>query len=175
MAQSFDPHQTGIEQHSTRIGTANLYYEVAGAGKPLILIHGLSGSSRWWERNIAALAQYFRVYVVDLVGFGASRSDAPFALGEAEQVLYTWMERLDIRRASIVGHSMGGVIAAELAADYPALVERLILVDAAILSFTSTFPYHLVQLFREMAYVPPRLQYIIATDALRAGARTLWN
>ena len=72
-----------IQHRTARVGSALIHYQVAGAGQPLVLIHGLSGSSRWWSRNIEALARHFRLYVVDLVGFGASRNGHPFVLAEA--------------------------------------------------------------------------------------------
>ena len=73
-----------------------------------MLVHGLSGSSRWWARNVGALAQRFRVHIVDLIGFGSSRDGHDFVLSEAADYLALWMERLEIERASVIGHSMQG-------------------------------------------------------------------
>ena len=57
-----------------------------------MLVHGLSGSSRWWARNIGALAERFHVYVIDLIGFGDSRGDQRFMLDEAAGHLARWIE-----------------------------------------------------------------------------------
>src|SRR3954447_23730232 len=97
-----------LERRRVRLGPATIAYEVAGAGPPVVLVHGLSGSSRWWRRNIGALTPHRRVYVVDLIGFGASRTRAPFVLAEAAGSLTRWMDQLELERVSLVGHSMGG-------------------------------------------------------------------
>ena len=55
-------HEIRVEGHPIR-------YEVAGEGEPLVLVHGLSGSTLWWSRNIPALAERHGVYLVDLPGF----------------------------------------------------------------------------------------------------------
>src|SRR3954451_4790444 len=98
-----------LERRRAKIGPATIAYEVAGAGPPVVLVHGLSGSSRWWRRNIGALTPHRRVYVVDLIGFGASRARYPFALPEAASYLIGWLDRLELDRVSLVGHSMGGL------------------------------------------------------------------
>lgn len=58
------------------------------------MIHGLSGSTRWWARNVPTLARHFRVHVVDLVGFGGSRAASRFGPHEAASHLTRWMDRL---------------------------------------------------------------------------------
>src|SRR5688572_662620 len=83
-----------LERRQVKVGPATIAYEVAGAGPPVILVHGLSGSSRWWWRTIGALTPYRRVYVVDLIGFGASRAGPPFVLAEAAGYLLRWMDQL---------------------------------------------------------------------------------
>src|SRR4051794_19731192 len=101
-----------LQRRRAKVGSATIAYEVAGSGPPVVLVHGLSGSGRWWRRNIAALTPHRRVYVVDLIGFGASRTRHPFALAEASGYLIRWLEQLELERVSLVGHSMGGLIAA---------------------------------------------------------------
>jgi pimeloyl-ACP methyl ester carboxylesterase len=110
-----------------------LYSEKYGTGDPLVLIHGLGGSGRWWERNTDALVKQFQVHSIDLLGCGKSAVQGRFVLREAAQHVKHWMEAHHLRRAHVVGHSMGGFVAAELAADYPEMVEKLVLVDAALL------------------------------------------
>src|SRR3954451_12556185 len=117
-----------LERRRGKLGPATIASEVAGGGAPVVLVHGLCGSGRWWRRNIGALTPHRRVYVVDLIGFGASRPRHPFALAEAASYLLQWMDQLELARVSLVGHSMGGLIAADLAADAPKRVDRLVLV-----------------------------------------------
>src|SRR5438552_2261132 len=139
-----------LERRRVKIGPATIAYEVAGAGPAVLLVHGLSGSSRWWRRNICALTPHRRVYIIDLIGFGASRARHPFVLAEAAGYLAQWLDQLKLARVSLVGHSMGGLIAAELAADAPERVDRLVLVDPAALPLDPHLTTHALSLLHEL-------------------------
>ncbi|HMQ35371.1 MAG TPA: alpha/beta fold hydrolase [Chloroflexaceae bacterium] len=162
-----------LAHHRVRLGPHTVGYGVAGAGPPVVLVHGLSGSTRWWRRNVPALAARLRVYVVDLVGFGASRGSR-FALAEAAGLLAAWMDAVGLGRAGLVGHSMGGYVVAELAAARPELVARLLLLDAAVLPFCRSFAQHGLGLARELLQLPPAFLPVLVGDALRAGPLTVW-
>lgn len=164
-----------LERRRAKIGPATIAYEVAGAGPPVVLVHGLSGSGRWWRRNIGALTPYRRVYVVDLIGFGASRTRHPFALAEAAGSLTRWLDQLELERVSLVGHSMGGLIAAELAADAPDRIDRLVLVDPAALPLDENLVIHALSLLHELRYISFSFLPVLLADALRAGPLTLWR
>lgn len=93
------------------VGGHRVRYEVVGEGEPVVLVHGLSGSTRWWARNTAALATEYQVYLVDLPGFGAMRRlRRRFVLAEAASWLSAWMEAVGLQSAHLVGHSMGGYV-----------------------------------------------------------------
>jgi len=162
-----------IERHWCELDGARLHYQTVGSGDPVVLIHGLSASSRWWHRNIDALAERFTLHIIDLIGFGRSRGRQRFNLAESAALLAHWMETIGLERAHIVGHSMGGYIAAQLAAEFPEKVNRLVLVDAAVPLPRKTRLQHLSQLSREMRYTPPRFLHLLATDAMLAGPRTV--
>lgn len=162
-----------IECRRVTVDSIPVYYEVAGTGAPLVLIHGLSGSTRWWERNIVALARHFRVYVVDLIGFGQSRGAQPFVLRDASRIVCRWMECLGIERAHIVGHSMGGYIAAELAADCPERVDQLVLVAAAALPFDPSCSPEPLNLIRSIPRINLSFLSMALSDAYNAGLSTL--
>jgi pimeloyl-ACP methyl ester carboxylesterase len=103
-----------------------------GAGPPLLLVHGLSGCWQNWLENIPHFARTHRVIAVDLPGFGAS----PMPPGEISIPGYARFldgvcDALSIDAAAVVGNSMGGYVAAELAIASPQRVERLMLVSAA--------------------------------------------
>jgi pimeloyl-ACP methyl ester carboxylesterase len=157
------------EKQLIRLGNASLYYEVAGAGKPLVLVHGLAASRRWWAKNLAVLTQHFRVYLVDLIGFGKSRRQQ-FVLDEAARTLVQWMDALGLAKVDIIGHSMGGRIAAELAADYPERVERLILVAAPILPFGYGLPKGAWGVARALRRLPLDFLRVLVGDTLQAGS-----
>lgn len=149
-----------------------------GDGPPVVLVHGLSGSARWWQRNIPDLARHFHVYAVELPGFGANRSrplsgrPARFVLRDAARQLADWMGEAGIERASVVGHSMGGYIAADLAAEYPERVDHLVLVDAALLPSGATVRRSTASLIRSLIALPPDFIPVLAVDAMRAGPLT---
>jgi pimeloyl-ACP methyl ester carboxylesterase len=117
---------------SERDPLSSLAHEVAGSGPPLILLHGLSGSRRWWGRNVPAFADSYRTYTVDLPGFGESRGLRWSRLDDIADRLADWLVDEGLAHARIAGHSLGGAVAARLAARYPERIDRLVLVDAAI-------------------------------------------
>ncbi len=160
------------ERQHFHLGNHRVYYEVAGQGEPLIMVHGLSGSSRWWDHNIDFFAQHFRVYAVDLLGFGGS-SGQPFELERMADLLQAWMDHLKIDCARIIGHSMGGLIAAELTADAQERVEKLVLVDAAALPLGRTYWQNVLSLIWAVRYAPLDFWPILFGDALRAGPFTI--
>jgi len=107
-------------------------YLEAGTGPTIILLHGLGANSQVWAPNIAPLAAKFRVIVPDQVGFG--KSDKPlinYRLRTYVDFLDQFCKELGIQRASLVGNSMGGWIAAAYTLAFPEKVDRLVLEDAA--------------------------------------------
>jgi len=68
-------------------------------GAPVVLIHGLAGSTKWWSRNVAALARNHEVHTVDLVGFGQNRGGR-FVLSEAAGMLAHWMRLRGLQQAT---------------------------------------------------------------------------
>lgn len=158
------------------MGGCPIRYEVAGEGEPVVLVHGLSGSARWWARNVAALAERHRVYLVDLPGFGAMRSRRrQFALVEAASWLSAWMEAVSLGRAHLVGHSMGGYVCLRLAASRPEAVRRLVLIAAAGVPTGRAMLGHLVPLLGAARHATPSFLPVLVRDALRMGPVTLWR
>lgn len=110
----------------------NTRYWVYGDGPPVLLIHGLGASVEFWERNIATLGRRLRTYALDLVGFG--RTDKPLvnpSLEVAVRHVIGFLDAQEIERASLVGNSMGGLIAMVTAGRFPQRVDKLVLVDSA--------------------------------------------
>ena len=119
-------------EHRVRVGDDVVPYEVVGEGEPVIMVHGLGGSSRCWARTLPALASRYRVFLVDLPGFGRLRRlHRRFTLDTAASWLREWLRAADVGRAHLIGHSMGAFISAQIAAASPELVDRLVLVSAA--------------------------------------------
>jgi len=167
-----------VDVRGTRV-----HYLHAGAGKPMLLIHGLVGSSGNWRDNIGELAQSASVYAIDLANVGKSDRipglDAGLA-ATADRVAVT-MEVLSLDRADIVAHSHGGAVAMMLAARHPELVRSLILFAPAnpfcalpgpVVRFYSSIPGKLVA--KCAPYVPRPIQLIalgrMYGDSARIGA-----
>jgi len=136
------------------------------------LVHGLSGSSRWWSKNIDALAARHLVAAVDLTGFGKSRRffgvpEILPAFSEVTSLLARWLETFG-EPVHLVGHSMGGQIAIRLAAERPDLIRSLMLVDATGMPFKLDPRPHLRPLPKP-PFGGPRIARVLVPDFLRAG------
>jgi pimeloyl-ACP methyl ester carboxylesterase len=150
-------------------------YGVAGAGDPVVLIHGLAGSWRWWRPSIPALAEHYLVHLVDLPGFGLTRRGQRFVLGEAADWLLEWMRAIDLEAVHLVGHSMGGYIAVHLAAAAPEAVRRLVLVAPAGSEHGRTMLGYGLPLLVTVCHLAPSFLPVLARDALRSGPVTVWR
>jgi len=109
-----------------------IQYVEAGSGPTVILLHGLGGSWQSLHFNIAPLAEKYHVVVPDQIGFG--KSDKPFVnyrIRTYVDFLDQFCKQLKIERATLVGNSMGGWIAAMFTASFPDRVDKLVLEDAA--------------------------------------------
>jgi 2-hydroxy-6-oxonona-2,4-dienedioate hydrolase len=107
------------------------YYDV-GTGPTLVLLHGIGGDADDWAFCIDALSQSHRVLAFDLLGFG--RSDKPYinySIAGFVEVLQRILQTLQIDHMSLLGNSLGGWIGASFALQFPAMVDKLVLVDAA--------------------------------------------
>jgi pimeloyl-ACP methyl ester carboxylesterase len=157
-----------------QVGTERARYEVVGEGEPVVLVHGLSGSTLWWRRNVPALAQNYRVYSVDLPGFGSMRSwHTRFVLKQAASWLLQWMDEVGLQRVHLIGHSMGGYICLWLAAHYPERVSQLVLAAPALISRINKVQGYFLPLLTGARYMSPSFFGILLYDALRAGPLTL--
>jgi pimeloyl-ACP methyl ester carboxylesterase len=134
------PHCPARERKETTPNTdkfitvygAKIHYIEAGTGAPLILIHGLADDASIWDSVIPPLSARFRVIALDQIGFG--RSDKPllnYRVTTFVDFLDGSMTELKIERASLIGSSLGGWIAAAYALAHPERIERLVLSDAA--------------------------------------------
>ena len=108
-----------------------LHYQSFGQGRPLIILHGLFGSSTNWNTLSKALAAHYRVLAVDQRNHGGSPHTDDLSYALLAEDLREFMQQQGLATAYLLGHSMGGKTAMEFALRYPAAVERLIVVDIA--------------------------------------------
>jgi len=124
----------GPEPETVEAGGRSLQYLKVGEGEgdPLILIHGFGGDINIWVFNQEALAAEHTVYALDLPGHGQSTKDVGDGnLASFTQVLADFLDAMDIEKAHLVGHSMGGAIAGAFAKDHPDRVSSIILIASA--------------------------------------------
>jgi 2-succinyl-6-hydroxy-2,4-cyclohexadiene-1-carboxylate synthase len=114
------------------VNGVELYYEVAGAGPPLVLVHGFACGLRMWDPQVKALARAWRIVTYDVRGHGISEAPAEGA-GYSQPIsvadLGGLLEHLQIRRTAVGGLSMGGNIALNFALAHPEMVRALVVAD----------------------------------------------
>ena len=113
------------------VDDTHLYYDDRGDGSPLLFVHGLGSSSRDWFEQVPYFADRYRVLRVDLRGHGRSgRPPGPYHIAQFARDVAVGLRRLDAAPAHVVGLSMGGMVALELAASAPALVNSLVIANS---------------------------------------------
>ena len=122
------------------VGDKKVHYIEKGNGKPIILIHGFLYHTVMWKQNIDALAKKHKVYAIDLWGWGYSErlKENEYSFERYGKQIEGFMDALNIRKATFVGQSMGGGISVYVAAHNPERVDRLILVDPAVIPYPMT-------------------------------------
>lgn len=108
-----------------------LNFKEFGQGDPIIILHGLFGTSDNWQTLAKQLAKDYTVFIVDLRNHGRSPHDDEFNYKVMAEDLRYFMESHWIYEARVIGHSMGGKTAMQFALDYPDMVEKLVVVDIA--------------------------------------------
>ena len=106
-----------------------LNYREMGTGEPLIILHGLYGSSDNWMNIGKALAGSFRVFLLDQRNHGQSPHSDTHTYEAMREDLREIMDRHDLNQANILGHSMGGMVATRFALMYPNMSRKLVLVN----------------------------------------------
>lgn len=109
----------------------NLYFRQEGEGFPIVIVHGLYGSSDNWMTVGKKLSARYKVYMIDLRNHGHSPKSEEFSYELMKKDLAEFFEQQRIEKAMLLGHSMGGKVAMCFAADYPEKIEKLIIADIA--------------------------------------------
>ncbi len=120
------------EDKFVNVGSINTrYWTVGQKGFPIILIHGLGQSVENWMYTIEDLAKHFKVYALDLVCFGKSdKPEVPYTYNYFAQFLNEFMITMNIQKASLIGHSLGGAVILKFALEFRKKVDKLVLVSS---------------------------------------------
>jgi pimeloyl-ACP methyl ester carboxylesterase len=120
-----------VESRYADVNGVRLHYLAAGQGSPVILLHGYAQTSRMWRPLIAELAKTHTVIAPDLRGFGSSsKPDRGYDKKSMAQDVHALVAKLGFQRVGVVGHDIGLMVAYAYAAQYPAEVDRIALMDA---------------------------------------------
>lgn len=158
---------TRAELREVELDGHTVRHRVLGTGEPLVLVHGLAGSWRWWEPVFDTLAERRQLHVIDLPhlhrGWGVARVSAWLA---------AWLDAAGIGPADVAAHSLGGLFAAELAATEPQRVRRLVLIAPAGIPNRAGLPVQALSLARALYHLRGRLP-MIGADVVRSGPLSL--
>jgi pimeloyl-ACP methyl ester carboxylesterase len=132
----------GVHPQDVTVDGYKMHFLVGGAGKPLVLLHGLGSRGEDWAGLIPQLiAGGHRVYAVDLLGYGQSSQprDAEYSISQQASMVEGFLDSQHLDKVDLAGWSMGGWIAMKVALQQPERVRRLVLLDSAGLRFKLGF------------------------------------
>lgn len=120
-----------MDYHYAKVGGLSVrYVDTGGSKNAVLLLHGLGGSIESWANNIKEMSKSLRVIAVDLPGFGMSdKPKMSYTIKFYQGFVIEFLKSLKLSRASIVGSSLGGHVAAEVAINRPDVVDRLVLIS----------------------------------------------
>jgi pimeloyl-ACP methyl ester carboxylesterase len=164
------------EARSLRVrGHLVRYRDSGGLGPPVMLVHGLGCSPGWWRDVTPALARHHRVIVPDLPGFELAPGGAPFRLSEGSAVLARLLERVEVGRVSLVGHSLGALVCLGMAARAPETVERLVLISPPVRTAGPAFRHHAIPLARTAAAIPMGALARVTLGGIGRSPLAIWR
>ncbi|WP_274474011.1 alpha/beta fold hydrolase [Mangrovimonas aestuarii] len=114
-----------------KVNDIDLDYELVGDGDPLLLLHGLGSTKKDWDEQVPFFSKEYKVITVDLRGHGnSSKPSENYGVPYMTQDIKQLLDHLCIAKVTVVGFSMGGAIAFQLAFDFPEIIENLVIVNS---------------------------------------------
>lgn len=114
------------------VNGTEIFYDVHGAGEPLVLLHGLGASSQDWEHQVPEFSRHYQVITPDLRGFGRSaKPSGPYSIEQFSADMFALLDVLHVRQCHLLGLSMGGAVAFQMALDRPQRLRSLIIVNSS--------------------------------------------
>ncbi|HEY1745881.1 MAG TPA: alpha/beta fold hydrolase [Xanthobacteraceae bacterium] len=146
-------------------GSLRANVRVQGAGPTVVLLHGLSAALDWWDSVAGPLAADHRVVSIDLLGHGGTAAPASnYGIKRQADLVAAILDELDIGRADVIGHSMGGDVATAFVEAHPKRVDSLVLIDCPP---AATERYNLATELYLMPVVGELLSHLRANEAVR--------
>ncbi len=162
---TYAPNKNSVQGKRVNLGNIDIHYEEFGAGKPLILLHGFGGCTQNWYPFVDALAQHYRLILVDLRGHGYSTNpDNLFTHKAAAQDIFQLLDHLEIHSFSAMGMSSGGMTLLHMTTSQPERIEAMVLISA-----TTHFPAQARAIMRNasLATMPRAVQEMYRACATR--------
>ncbi len=136
-----------VQSKNIKVDGLDVHYYTAGEGDPLVVIHGGGGDARSWQRNIGDLATKYTVYAPDLPGYGLTQPlKGKYYIPELADFVAKFAKTLGLNKFNLVGHSLGGGIALNLALKIPSHIKKLVLVSSLCLGDEIAFWLKLISL-----------------------------
>jgi len=143
-----------------------VHYEVIGRGRPIIFLHGWVGSWRYWIPAMQTASTSFRAYAVDMWGFGESaRETTRYGLDQQASLLDHFLQEMGIGKVALVGHGLGALVGLSFAMRYPAIVDRIMAVDAPL-------DLDAVNSRLRSSTLPDLVEWLLSKDPVTEPART---
>jgi 3-oxoadipate enol-lactonase len=156
-----------------KVNGININYLVQGYGEPLVMIQGFSADQSLWKPQIPAFKKRYQVIIFDNRGVGKSdKPKGPYSPKMMAEDTVKLMDYLNIKQAHILGHSMGGLIAQEIAINYPERVMKLIL--ASTWASQDNDANGLTPPMLEAAKLPMRQAGVLLVDAIMDKPFNRW-
>ena len=132
-------------------------YDYNHSKEYLLFIHGLGANSKEFFRNVRELGKYYKCVVFDLNGYGRSIDiDKPLTIEQVVDDVREFMIFRSVEKANILGHSMGGMVAIEFVVRYPAMVDKLIIVDSCADIWENASDYI------KLRFIAERIKFFVA-------------
>ena len=176
-----------------------VHYEVDGRGQPLVFLHGWLGSWDVWRDTMLAISdlRQYKIYALDFWGFGdsAKKSAPSFTIPSYVFMVDQFMEMMGIAQAPVIGHSMGGTVAMNLALEHPSRVEKVVVIGSPMIGsslnillklaghqFIASLIWSNLDLLRlgmrilsfQWAKDSPKLYRMLAKDLSRTTVEAFW-
>jgi len=134
------PEPLSMPSKKVKISGVNVHFVETGKGPPILFLHGLGGSWRDWSANLPAFASNYRAMAMDFPGFGESdKPEVRYSIEWLTDVVERFLQQQECDRLNLVGHSMGGLVALNLASRPKSRVKKLVITDAVRISDKSEF------------------------------------
>lgn len=145
------------------VNQIEMYYEIAGEGEPLLLLHGLGSSSRDWEKQVPHFVDHYQVITCDLRGHGqTSKPRGPYSMAQFAGDVSALLTELGLASVHLAGISMGGMVAFEMAICSPNLLKSLTIINS--------YPQTRIETFKDRLLVWRRFLLLDLLGVQRMGA-----